>query len=145
MARPSKPELTPEEWAAIEGIKSNIAAAAKVSDLRGANVLSISHAEALRRSVSKEFIRRARRELSWVRVLGSLPTHESQHKTSMAQNTQAVGATTMAQNNSPTGHSGSRMAQDQTVQESQEISERASEPATPPSQTKVESEQGAKA
>lgn len=91
MSRPRKPEYTPEELAAIVGL-SNHAAAAVVSAMRGADRVSISHAEALRRSVSKEHIRRYR------------------HKTGLAQNGAADKANPPpAQNATGTDHTGPRM------------------------------------
>lgn len=61
MARPRKTDLEPPEWLAIEG-KGNRAAAAIVSDMRGANLGSISGAERARRRVSHKFIERQRRD-----------------------------------------------------------------------------------
>lgn len=57
--RPAKPGLTDVELQAIQGLGEQ-QAAAKVSDMRGANLGSISAAEASRRRVSHDWVRRQR-------------------------------------------------------------------------------------
>lgn len=60
MARPSKPALSAEEWEAIAG-KGDRAASGIVSAMRGANLGSITQAEAGRRRVSHEWVAQARK------------------------------------------------------------------------------------
>lgn len=121
MARPRKPDLSPEEWAAIAG-KGDRAASGIVSAMRGADVASISHKEASRRGVSHEWVAQQRKR----------------QKTTPSENQSGEGATMMSENQLVTDYTGSRMV---SVRESPPIPERSSDTASEPSGTKVESEQ----
>jgi hypothetical protein len=81
MARPFKPSLSSVEAAAIEG-KGDRTAAGIVSAMRGANLGSITQAEAARRRVSHEWVRKQRQTTqppinSEATVTGLPPNNES--------------------------------------------------------------------
>lgn len=124
MARPPKPPLNPVELEAIAG-KGNQSAAAIVSAMRGANVGSISQAEATRRRVSYKWIGRQRKTAL-------------QDKTHTGQNVGEAGATMPGQNNSPTWATGARLPRSETSEDLR-TDQKQEEPI--PSAPKVESEQ----
>lgn len=92
MARPSKPALSAEEWAAIAG-KGDRAASGIVSTMRGAGVASISQREASRRRVSHEWIAQARKR----------------QKTQPSENQVGVQETMPSDNQASTDYTGPRM------------------------------------
>lgn len=92
MARPSKPALSQAEWAAIVG-EGDRAASGIVSELRGANVGSISQREASRRRVSHEWVAQQRKR----------------QKTQPSENGVGAGSTQPSENPLGVSHSASRM------------------------------------
>lgn len=119
MARPFKPDLSAEELAAIDGYGDRTAAGI-VSQLRGANLGSITQAEANRRRVSHEWIRKQRQTTQ-------PPINSEASAMQQPPNKELV-----------TDYTGPRMV---SVRESPPIPERSSDTASEPSGTKVESEQ----
>lgn len=93
MARPRKPDLSPDEWAAIEG-KGDRAASGIVSAKRGADVASISQREASRRGVSHEWIAQQRKK---------------RQKTQPSENSGAVPVGPPSENQSLTDYTGPRI------------------------------------
>lgn len=119
MGRHPKPKLTPREAEAIKGKGYRIAAAI-VSDMRGANAVSISPFEARKRRVSARWLADELR--------GNNPVGKS------------VAATEATPRGEITGDAGIRDPES-TVHKTGDIPERPSEPANKVFTPKVESEQ----
>jgi hypothetical protein len=98
MARPRKDDLSPEEWAAIEG-KGDRAASGIVSALRGADVASISQREASRRSVSHEWVAQQRKK---------------RQKTQPSENPVAALTASPSENPELTDDTGTRIGREET-------------------------------
>lgn len=92
MARPRKPDLSPAELQAIEG-KGDRVACGIVSEMRGANVGSISQREASTRRVSHEWVAQQRKR----------------QKTQPSENQVGAGDGTPSENNGAMGDTGSRV------------------------------------
>lgn len=101
MARPRKPDLSAEEWAAIEG-KGDRAASGIVSAMRGADVASISHKEASRRGVSHEWVAQQRKR----------------QKTGPSENQTVNGGNTVSENNVLTDYTGTRIGRSEIEEDS---------------------------
>lgn len=100
MPRPSKPDMSPAEWLATAGMGSRKASGV-VSEMRGANVGSISAKEASRRRVSHEWVDQQRRK---------------RQKTQPSENAGGDGGAAPSENHSDTSHTGTRMGCSPTLE-----------------------------
>lgn len=98
MPRPAKNPPTEAEWIAIQG-QGDRKAAAIISELRGANLGSISGLEASRRRVSHEWVAQQRKT-------------KLRQNTKPSENLQSLGDTMPSENTQATGNGGPRITRE---------------------------------